>query len=249
MDWDMAIERCRVPLLGVVMALCARIGLTEGANVERLSKPLYRFMLSQLRKAESAARRLIFAAARNIVLEPPAERPARVRSKVPPKDKAKVDGEAKDKAQRRPSFGLFDPPKRNGRRFKKKHKGPEPRITYFDYDPRIPEFLRAQFMAPAAVPSAPVVAEKVDDGMVSAKRLVRRFLAILDALQDIKRQAMRLARWEARPKEDRRPERWSPLRPGKPPGYRERPKHEVEEILKECDWIARNVMPPIDDTS
>ena len=24
---------------------------------------------------------------------------------------------------------------------------------------------------------------------------------------------------------------------------------EVEEILKECDWLARNVMPPLDDTS
>ncbi|MBL8893573.1 MAG: hypothetical protein JNJ53_03165, partial [Rhizobiales bacterium] len=66
---------------------------------------------------------------------------------------------------------------------------------------------------------------------------------------DIPRQAMRLARWQARPKEERRPERWSPLRPGRPPGFRKRSIHEVDDILKECDWLARNVMPPLDDTS
>jgi hypothetical protein len=39
------------------------------------------------------------------------------------------------------------------------------------------------------------------------------------------------------------------LRSGRPPGFRQRNKHEVDEILKECDWLARNVEPPLDDTS
>ena len=60
-------------------------------------------------------------------------------------------------------------------------------------------------------------------------------------------QALRLARWQSRPKEERRPERWSPLRVGRPPGFRKRPKHEVDEILKECHWLARQV--PALDTS
>jgi len=85
--------------------------------------------------------------------------------------------------------------------------------------------------------------------MVSAKNLVRRLIAVVDALQDIPRHARRLALWEARAKEDRRPERWSPLRSGRPPGFRQRPIHAVDEILKECDWLARLGNPPLDDTS
>jgi hypothetical protein len=79
--------------------------------------------------------------------------------------------------------------------------------------------------------------------------LIRRLLAAAAALQDIPRHAMRLARWHARPKEDRRPERWSPLRPGQPPGFRQRAKNEVNEILKECHWLALLGNPPLDDTS
>ena len=88
--------------------------------------------------------------------------------------------------------------------------------------------------------------ETVDDGTVNAGHLIRRLLAITDALQDIPRQAMRLARWRASPIEERRPERWSPLRPGRPPGFRQRAKHEVDEILKECHWLARNAQPQLD---
>jgi hypothetical protein len=50
---------------------------------------------------------------------------------------------------------------------------------------------------------------------------------------------MRLALWQARPKEERRPERWSPLRTGRPPGFRKRHIHEVDQILVECHWLAR----------
>ena len=249
MDWIMAIESKRVPLLGVVAKLFAKIGLSEGGSVERISKPLHRSVLKILRSAESAVRRLIVAAARDIVVEPKPRRPASAKPKTSGTDKIKADGEAKAKRKRGFLFNLFDPLKRHGRRFKKKRRRLNPRITVIDYDPRIPEFLRAQFLPPAPVPAAPVAPEKVDDGMVSAKNLVRRLVAVMDALQDIPRHAMRLALWQARPKEERRPERWSPLRPGRPPGYRQRSKHEVDDILKECDWLARLGNPPLDDTS
>ena len=242
----MAVERWRVPLLGIVMVLMDKIGLEEGVTVERLSKPLHRSVLRILRSAESAVRRLIFVAARNIVLEPRPKGPPRPRAKVLNKAKATTAGEAKGEAKRRPSFKLFDPSKRQGRRFKKRRRGPEFRITFFDDDPR--RMWERFFAKPQPAP-VPEVEETVEDDTVNAGPLIRRLMAIVDALQDIERQAKRLALWRAEPVEDGRPERWSPFRVGRPPGYRQRPIHEVDAILKECDWLARNVMPPLDDTS
>jgi hypothetical protein len=245
MDWNFAIERWRVPLIGHVLGLFAKIGLAEGVTIERVSKPVYREVLSILRTAESAVRRLIIAAARDIVVEPKPKRPASTGSKVPRKSTA----EPKQKRKRRPLFRLFDPLKRFRRRFKKMRRGPEPRIHVFDEpDPRAPIF-RLLGMHPPSAPAPPPVPdadETVDDGTVDARHLIRRLLAITDALQDIPRQAMRLARWQARPVEERRPERWSPMRPGRPPGFRQRPIHEVDEILKECHWLALSAHPQLD---
>ena len=249
MDWKRAVESKRGPLVVEVLKLFALIGLSEGAAIERISRPLHRQVLAILRTAESAVRRLIIAAARDIVVEPRPPRPARERPKT--SGKAKADGEAKaeskQKRKRRPLFSLFDRLKRFGRRFKKPRR-PEPRIRVMDVgpDPRIPQFLRSQAPAP---PPAPVVEKKVDDGMVSTKNLIRRLWALLDAVQDIPRHALRYAAWQARPYEERHPQRRSALRPGRPPGFRQRTKYEVDEILKECHWLARNVMPQLDDTS
>jgi hypothetical protein len=252
MDRNSAIERWRLPLLAEVLKLCAEIGLTQGGTVEKLPKPVHRYVLRILRTVESAARRLILAAARDIVVEykprPPA---APKKPKTSSSDRTKADGEAKPKRQRRPLFNLFDALKRVGRRFKKKRRGPEPRIRILGDPPdtRHPVFRLFRQPEPPPPPPAPVVEEKVDDGMVSAANLVRRLVAVVDALSDIPRHAMRLALWEAKPKEDRRPERWSPLRPGRPPGFRQRNIHEVDEILKECHWLASNGYPQLDDTS
>ncbi|MBL8907150.1 MAG: hypothetical protein JNM20_10785, partial [Rhizobiales bacterium] len=215
-------------------------------TVERVPKPLHRAVLRILRTMESAVRRLIVAAARDIVLEPPKPRPPRQRAKPREKAKARADGEVKEKRKRRPLFNLFDPLKRFRRRIKKRRR-PEPRIQVVEIgnDTLLPLYLvyRQQEPPPAAV------AGKVDDGTVNAKPLIRRLMAVLDAVQDIPRHAMRLARWQARPTEERRPERWSPLRPGRPPGFRRRPIHEVDDILKECHWLATDGNPPLDDTS
>jgi hypothetical protein len=107
------------------------------------------------------------------------------------------------------------------------------------FDPRIPLF-RQPDPAPAAQ-----AAKKNDT--INAKPLCRRLAAIKGALDDLPRQARRLARWQARPIEARRPRLASPLRLGPPPGRRKRPTHEVHEILKECHWLARNV--PVPNTS
>jgi len=247
MDFKLAIERNRAPLLVEVLKLFAMIGLAEGVTIERISRPLHRQVMGILRKAESAVRRLIVAAARDIVLEPEEPRPPRPRGKDTRKDKDQADGEviAKEKRKRRPLFNLFDKLTRFRHRIKKRRR-PQPRIQIEDLgnNPMFPIFLVTRQQEPP-----PAVVEKVNDGMVSAKRLIRRLIAMADALQDIPRHAMRLARWQAKPKEERRPERWSALRPGRPPGFRQKARHVVDDILKECHWLAIQGNPPLDDTS
>jgi hypothetical protein len=246
MDFKLAIERNRAPLLVEVLKLFAMIGLSEGVTIERISRPLHRQVMGILRKAESAVRRLIVAAARDIVLEPEEPRTPRAGAKTSDKSKDKAEGEVKEKRKRRPLFNLFDQLTRFRYRIKKRRR-PEPRISVVDLgnDPMFPIYIvtRQQEPPPAAV------IKKADDGTVSTRNLIRRLSACFDAVQDIQGHAMRLARWEARPKEERRPERWSPLRSGRPPGFRQKSKHVIDDILKECHWLARLGNPPLDDTS
>jgi hypothetical protein len=244
MDWDLAIERNREPLLRTVMELFDRIGLTETAMVERLSRPLYWSVLLVLRTAEAAVRRLIVVAAHNIVVKPRKRRPAPKGLKIP----RKGNGQSK----RRASFKLFDPPKRSRRVRRRKitKSKVEPRIHVFAYDPRIPEPLRSHFATTTfAEPAAPAPHQKqtVDKDTVNAGPLCRRLFAIKYALEDLQRQAKRLARWWANPIEERRPRRETPLRPGSPPGFRKKQIHEVDDILLECNFLARTLPAP--DTS
>jgi hypothetical protein len=114
------------------------------------------------------------------------------------------------------------------------------------FDARIPLFHQPQLVPAAQAPAAqaPKKDDTVADGTVNAKPLCRRLAAIKLALDDLPRQAKRYARWRARPIEARRPRFASPLRPGRPPGHRKRQTHEVDEILKECHWLARTVPAP-----
>ena len=252
MDGNFAIERHRVPLLGHVMGLVVMIGLTEGTTVERVPKSVYRYVLGILRTAESAVRRLIIAAARDIVVEPRQPRPAKPRPKI----SGKVEGKSQDGTKPKPKrkrgflFNLFDPPKRLKKFFGGRPKRPQAKppiqIVEVGPDPRIPMFLVFRQAEPPPAPPAPVVEEKVDDGTVNARHLCRRLFAVVAALQDIPGQAMRYARWRDTPIEDRHPQRESALRFGRPPGFRKRPIHEVDEILKECHWLARNAEPQLD---
>jgi hypothetical protein len=233
MDWAFAVERHREPLLRIVATLFAMIGLTEGSAVSRLSRPLYRGVLGVLRPAESAVRRLIIVAARDIVAKPSPKRPLPAGRVIASRGRGRT------------SFQLFDPRKPLDTALGRRHAGSrlEPRIRFIDFDPRIALFRERQPMA-----SAPAPEEKdVEDGTVNATPLCRRLAAIKLALEDLPRQARRFARWRARPIEERRPQLTTPLRVGRPPGHRKRQTHEVDEILNECHWLARNV--PALDTS
>jgi hypothetical protein len=83
---------------------------------------------------------------------------------------------------------------------------------------------------------------------VNAARLALRLEALASALDDLPGQARRFARWRARrdaavvqQKEGRdagRIRRVWPLRPGRPPGWRRRPTHDVHEVLNVVHGLA-----------
>ncbi|HUR43994.1 MAG TPA: hypothetical protein VMZ01_07830, partial [Aestuariivirga sp.] len=86
-----------------------------------------------------------------------------------------------------------------------------------------------------------------DDGRIDASRLFRRLDALKLALDDLPRQARRLARARARREKAPHSRFKSPLRPGRPPGHCKIPVHDVDYVLAECHGLACHAMAP--DTS
>jgi hypothetical protein len=226
MNWARAVERNSEALKGVVETLFAMLGLSGVATVARLPRSVHSAVLRLLRPAESAVRRLIVIAARGLVVKPV---PSRAFPAVP----IVRSGEL------RPSFQLFDPRKNfaclrgaTAPRFL-------PRIHVFGNDPRVAAlWAKAQPKAGHA---------PLPDGLANGAHLCRRLQALKAALEDLPRQARRLARWRVRREKAPSPKFKSPLRPGPPPGYRKKPVHEVDELLIECHALAYDALKP--DTS
>jgi hypothetical protein len=227
MDWELAIKRNSEALKGIIDTLFAMLGLVGEATVSRIPQPLHRAVLRVLRPAESAVRRLIVIAARNVVVKLAASRPMPA---------GKVIGKG---GNSRPSFQLFDPRKNFNRPRRRAFARIGPRIHVFGYDPRVV----ALFPAPQPVVEPP----PPPDGLVNAARLARRLQALKSALDDLPRQAKRLARWRLRREKAINPKFKSPLRPGLPPGHRKKPVHEIDEVLIECHGLAWDALKP--DTS
>ncbi len=228
MDWDLAIKRNSKALKGIIEVLFALLGLDGTDAASRIPRSLHSAVLGVLRPAESAVRRLIVVAARNVVVK-----------LAPPRPMAEGRKIVKGGGSRLPSFQLFDPPKRVKLARAMKFRRIEPRIRFIEYDPRI----CALFPTPKPV----VIPPPPPDGLASAARLHRRLQALKLALDDLPRQAKRLVRWQQRRRASPWPKSTSPLRPGHPPGYRRKPVHEVEEVLAECDFLACEAQKP--DTS
>ena len=228
MDWNRAIKRNSEALSGIIEALFVLLGLVGEATVSRIPPSLHSAVLRVLRPAESAVRRLIVIAARGIVVKLV---PAR------PMPAGKVIGKGGGKSSH--SFQLFDPRKNFKGPRRRAFKRMEPRIHFFGPDPRV----AALFPAPRPVVEPP----PPPDGLVGAQRLSRRLQALKLALEDLPRQAKRLARWRQRRQAAPELKFLSPLRPGHPPGYRRKPMHEVDEVLIACHGLAWDAMKP--DTS
>jgi hypothetical protein len=124
-------------------------------------------------------------------------------------------GIARKGASRRPSFQLFDP-----------------RVSFDDGS------------APSGGRPTPPLPSRDGDGLIDARRLARRLEALKLALEDLPGQAKRLVRARARRDTIPRLQYLAPMRPGRPPGSRKKPTHEVDHVLKECHWLACDVLWP-----
>ncbi len=224
-NWAEAIERHSEALKGIIEALFAMLD----ATVSRIPKPLHRAVLRVLRPAESAVRRLIVIAARGLVVKVAPSRPMPKGIKI-----GKGDG------NRLPAFRLCDTRKY----MPELH---ERRVKYSKYPPRI-LFLTPDSKVDDLWPSRPPKAAlPPPDGLAPVTRLHRRLQALKLALDDLPRQARRMARWRMRREAMPGPVFKSPLRPGPPPGHRKRKIHEVDEVLANCHWLAWEALKP--DTS
>ena len=228
MDWDLAIKRNSEVLRGIVETLFALLGLDGTDAASRIPRSLHSAVLGVLQPAESAVRRLIVIAARNVVVKLAPSRPMPAGKVI-----------RKGGGNSTPAFQLCDPRKRFKPVRAMKFTRIVPRIHFFGPDPRV----AALFPAPRPVVELP----PPPDGLVNATRLHRRLQALKSALEDLPRQAKRLVRWQERRKASPWPKSTLPLRPGHPPGYRRKPIHEVDELLTECDDLAWEAMKP--DTS
>ncbi len=295
MDWSVVIERNRERLRDILAALAAMAGLSGAADpasplcrspgrggrgdCEAIGVPgedrgltlprhLHRTILRLLRPAESAARRLIIIAARDVVvtLPPPRKpkpkqpsifvRPGEMRTGIVLPYGVKPSDILPALAKpRQPRHSLALPlldPLRGLPRTRRSPTAGIPRIWW----PGCGE----PYRAPSRLP--PMPGDHVD-----ATRLALRLQAIGRALDDLPRQAMRFARWRARldaatqhirhafGEQDIRhhdagalsaslqpawlPRRLSPLRPGRPPGGPRKPTHEVHAVLADLQYFAQ----------
>ncbi|MEQ1952413.1 hypothetical protein [Mesorhizobium sp. CN2-181] len=207
-----------------------------------LPRHLYLAILRLLRPAEAAARRLIIAAARGIVVKLPPLRPRKPKPEMLRGPRAFMP--KGPKKRRRPtrrilSLSLLDPPRRLfrvSRRPVPAHAAP--RILGLDFN--------ATYRPLPPLPSA--------DDPIDAARLGQRLAALGAALEDLPGQAKRFARWKARRDAAIARDgpisvkRLSPLRRGRPPGGRlsrydpsatnPRNIREVDEILAHAHALA-----------
>jgi hypothetical protein len=71
-----------------------------------------------------------------------------------------------------------------------------------------------------------------------------RLHAFKRALEDLPREAKRLVRWRARRENMPGVRFTSPLRPGRPPGYRRIPLHPVHRVLDDCHGLVSYAIKP-----
>jgi hypothetical protein len=296
MDWALAIEKNREAPKSVLAMLVAMVAAVNGggaggqfpflpqkgsdASGQRqpeksklspaLPRHLHRSVLRLLRPAEAAARRLIFVAARGLVVKvgPPRRRKPNAKPLLNRKNgfgtnvvirPGPLPEWARALAPKRSStvsLPLFDPLKRFGVRRRYVKQGNIPRISLLGDRPFNPLFARPHLPDPVPQPPSP-------DDPLDASRLHRRLEAIGRALDDLPGQAKRFARWQARrdarvaQRRDhdtadsqgggevdrggngsRRLQRLSPMRPGRPPGWRRKPDHGVYEVLNDIHGLA-----------
>jgi hypothetical protein len=213
MDWALAIERNRETLLRIVSALFSMIVAARLSGAGlMIPRSVWRAVWLVLRPAEAAVRRLVLIAARGLKPIPVAPRTSN------------FTGITQAALPCEPAFRLLDPL----------------RDLSFDEGETLGgfEFVSTDTAFTSQSPCAP-------DLPVNAIRLHNRLRALRHALADLASQARRLARWQARRDaalKATKPTRLSPIRPGLPPGWRTRTRHEIDQALRECHGLARDFL-------
>ena len=227
MDIRQSIDLNKTALSRIVAGLFALLGAAGDAALARIPLALHRGVARVLRPAESAARRLIVTLARITNL------------KAPPRQSRPAPAGLVRAAQgrQRLSFQLFDPRRRFFRPRDQAQTRPAPRVSFF---------------GPGEVHRVSWGREKppkpdTSDGLETSANLLRRLGALKAALDDLPRQARRLVRALARRENVPRLKLKMPLRPGRAPGLRQKPRLDIDRVLHQCDWLARNALAP--DTS
>lgn len=126
-----------------------------------------------------------------------------------------------------------------------------PRRRYATTTPRVHSLGASPLPVYMRMPEPPAKPLPMPGDELDATRLCARMHALKAGLNDLDKQAKRLARWEARrdlrrKQPERGPMRLSPMRPGWPSGYRKRPLHEVDDVLRECHSLAIRALKPPD---
>lgn len=210
MNWGLAVEQNREALLRLLVLVLSGLGGVV-TRVKRLE------VLSVLRPAEAATRRLIAILARGMSV--------RLRAGTPCPS---VIPSSQGAGARLAGFRLLDPLRLVGRatRSDPRAKGLQIRVIGGEY-----------WAAAAAVKPAASVEAAVD-----TTRLIARLEALQRALDDLPAQARRLARWHAKRRARGGPGRVSALRTGRPPGHRARPNRPVDILLRDCHELARHAL-------
>ena len=230
MNWTLAIEHNQAVLLRNVAWLFTWLKLDVGESVETMPRLKRLTVLFVLRPSESAFRRILFVAVfvRGILIPSLKNRPARA-GRIAQKTVIET------RAARPLPFKLFDT-RKNFDLYPDRPKylrGPGPWITDLWSDD--PIYDRSALYAHQERMNQPPAED------VSAKAFCLRMNALMAALNDLDGQAVRMAKLLARIKTQKTEVGKFPLRvmrPGLPPGYRQRQKHEVDAVLTECHRLA-----------
>ena len=282
-----AIDHDRQALLGILATLVAMAGLIRGPHPEgskngqdpwlaqaegeprrTLPRRLRNAVLRLLRPAEAATRRLAIALARGLVVTLAAPRP---RLATPSRRNPAVGRTMDASGRALHSTGIIWPP------------GMAPPAQMLPLRPlalplvdplrnpfarrpgHVPPHLGPRISAPGCSDPSPLVPPPTPDDLLDARRLALRLSALGAALDDLPKQALRFARWQARQTRARdrvadglqhdgtaggqhdvklagslrrqKTRRW-PLSPGRPPGTRRRRRHEVHDILAHAHELA-----------
>ena len=217
MDYTKALERNFDALAAIILALGAmlRAGIIGDG---RITKILRLAVLRILTPAESAVRRLIVIAARDLPW------PSLWQNWYPgePGEREKPEGPVT-----RLAFPLFE--RQNAAPKSLKTSGPRIRS------------LSEPGRDPAGFPAAPLAPPPIDP-TVDARRLWLRFEALHNALAGLPAEARRLVWHQARRGLSKKLAPRPPLRSGNPPGHRKKRTQEIDDVLKEFQFLAEEAL-------